>query len=286
VIDLAIIGGGFWGRAVYDKAAAHGLDTVLIDSRDERSGSRNAAGICALSWYTAETIAPMIPTWLTRQAIYRSIDWLQMQWGLLPTPEHFQGPVHFKIKNNVLLLPVAEFERERTSVTDCIGAVRHVAGTWQITGESNYQARRLVIAAGVHIDTLLQASGYAPMGVKSLRGRAVLFGHAPDHLPELYTQEVSKYKHLTVRTFGSAWRVGDTVEVKPNDGALNWLTDWATSLGLQQPVKTLEGFRPVLKQFTVELFDTNGVVATGGHRVAMGLSGAVADRVLQLFGVV
>lgn len=284
--DLIVIGAGFWGRAIYDHATAGGIDALLIDALDPLAASRNAAGIVSLNWYTSETVTPMLPAYMSKPAIYKAIDWLQMNWGLRHTPEHFQGPVHYRVKKDSFLLPHTEFERTRPMTFDRVQSVQRGPNHWRvITDQQEYTAKRLVIACGAKTDDLLQRSRYPALGLKALRGRAVVYGEGDGKLPELYTEEVTKYKHLTVRSWGNQWRVGDTVEEKPRENALDRLHTWAGNIHLSSPVKTLEGYRPVLKQMTVRHFDEGGVVATGGHRVGLALSPIAALQSLKLLGL-
>ena len=73
---IGVVGGGFWGRAVAVRLGEAGVECRVFDDAAPSGASRNAAGICKLSWYRQETVRKMIDGVFTYAEFLRGFSWL------------------------------------------------------------------------------------------------------------------------------------------------------------------------------------------------------------------
>jgi glycine/D-amino acid oxidase-like deaminating enzyme len=298
--DLAVVGSGFWGTAVAYEAMQAGMRVLIVDARDQNGASRNAAGIVCRGWYRQETVLGMTPHDWTQDDFDVGFAWLKKHADLRQTGEEFwsyRSPIH-KVRDDCYLIPspdaVLRLAERATFVLGKATAIipESPATNWrvlvEVDGVPAYEtARQVVVAAGAWTDHLLQASGMQPIGVKSLRGRAAIVMPGADFtMPKTYM--VRPYAHFTLRPWkGGLARLGDTVERKP-DRELNDTPLMATLQAMSpgsKIMRMLDGNRPVCDRFTVREAAPGFVVATGGHRVGLGVAGTVAQRALKLLGI-
>lgn len=286
--DVVVVGAGYWGVAIAYALRAAGADVLLVDADMPQASSRNSAGIFQAWWYKAETTAKKIPAgwdWAGP-----SVRWLQDLDLVRRTGEGFTTYQHRqqRLRDDCWLV-------DPEAVLALVKPVKvHVVRLWRDTGGWNVNsiagvrahAKQVVVAAGAWTDKLLWRSGLPEVGVQPLRGRAAIFC-CRDNSELPITHLAAPFTHYTMRPFkGNKVRIGDTVERKV-DGALpqtylDTVERWGFDLG--DALRWQDGFRPVTKQYVVDEVAPGLVVATGGHRVGLGLSEPVANRVKGLLG--
>jgi hypothetical protein len=264
------------------------MSVVTMDSRDPNAASRNAAGIVCRHWYKQNTISGMTPVSWTSTDVNDGIKFLE-EFGLEKTGEIFTSYMcpEEKFRDDCYLVPSCNILESQVVITE--GTVSYIVplkGVVRVvTSLGNLYARRVVVAAGVHTDELLRASGLPVIGVRRLRGRALIARvESPLDIP--VTHMSRPYTHWTVRNWGNGLvRVGDTVE-KTFEGGDSRLGECRRVLrsvcGSATEMRVLDGYRPVCKQFTVCNVAERVVAATGGHRVGLALAGLVARKCLEL----
>lgn len=283
--DVVIVGGGFWGTATAMRLADRGLDVVVIDDGRPDGASRAAAGIVQWAWYRRGTLtAARYPTWWTGAHLAQGRVLLE-RIGIRQTGEYFinactPGRRTFRPDMWLISSPQALLSQV-TPVRDTV--MRIVPGR-RVTvhgRDRTYSGHWCVVAAGAATDELLVTSGLPPTGVRPLPGRAYLY-ETPDRLEVPVTYLPAPYRHLTARPFGELVRVGDTVERTPASRA-KWEEMVHRTVDVVIPGARLKGYmegvRPVLDRFVAEQVADGVIVATGGHRVGLGLAGGVAARI-------
>lgn len=305
-VDLAIIGGGFWGAACALLARERGIDHILLDDLAPWASSRNAAGMVHPDWFRGGTIAKLVPASWTGVEIGHGLAWLT-KYGLEQVDETFRNNGKERIRRDVLMMPDPHAFLD--SANPMQANVTHLKRDpkrkiWGIYGDygastdlSVIDARRVILAAGVQTDNLLRNSGMQPLGVERLRGRGIIFTSRfleDPHVRLPLTVQYAPYKQVTIRewphrlhahqTNGRVARIGDTVEpAGGKTGALAALRE--KLMGIVGEVTEMEiqcGDRPVLPQFTVTKIAPALVVATGGHRVGLGVAPTAARRALEM----
>src|SRR4051812_2831382 len=78
--DLIVVGGGFWGCAIANRAVEAGLDVHLIDNGYEKSGSRNASGLANRNWFASPK---GLPYWWTNRDTFDAFHWIGRMGGQL-----------------------------------------------------------------------------------------------------------------------------------------------------------------------------------------------------------
>ena len=286
--DLIVVGGGFWGVASALVASKKGMRVVVLDNRDPRGASRNAAGIVCKHWYKQHTITNMLPEDWTKQEIQESVQFLD-PFGLSKTGEQFTSYAHNqeKWREDCYLIPSCSslLSKFTTQLSQVLSVRPHQSRIEVVTRDGTLIAHKVLIAAGAFTDNLLKASQLPLCGVRALRGRAFI---ATNSLEEFVprTHMSRPYTHYTLRPWGKGHaRLGDTVE-KRVEGTDEPIVGLQSVLAHMSPgakvVRVLDGWRPVCEQFTVKRVHERIVVATGGHRVGLGLAGLVANKCWEL----
>lgn len=285
--DLLVIGGGFWGSAVAAHAEHLGMDVLVLDDDSPTGASRAAAGLLHTEWFTGQ-LATVLPRWWNAKQLAYALDWLTEHWKLAQTTFEFTNKDKRR-ERPIYALP-AGFALSTAELAG-VRCLSHVDGAWaaHCSDGSEYQAERVVVAAGVGTDALLKASDLDPPGVKPLRG-AALIAHISNGLsdvPAICGYMARPYTTYMVRRLSDGViRCGDTVERKPQPEDKTE----ALLLGVAQkyfpearPITLVSGERPVCKEGVfVERMAKDLVVATGGHRIGLGIAPAAARRALQL----
>lgn len=278
--DLAVVGLGFWGAQTAVAARAAGLGVTTYDDGNPLGASRNAAGIVQRSWYRQETIRKMMGT-LTLGDVDFGISALT---SLVKTGEIFTSYQNAEPRRRDDLWILPEIALPAPDIRSCVSDVRQVDAGWEVLGTAY---RNVVVAAGWWTDEILRTSGLPMVNVRPLLGRALVAEVAGYHETVPRTHLPRPYKHLTVRPLGKLYRIGDTTE------ALTHLDDEtpfayleaqlaAITGGAVKVQRRLCGIRPVCDQFTVARVAPGLIAATGGHRVGLALSPAIARRALEL----
>jgi glycine/D-amino acid oxidase-like deaminating enzyme len=287
VVVIGVVGGGFWGRAVAVRLGEAGLEHRVFDDAAPTGASRNAAGICKLSWYRQETVRKMIDGVFTYAEFLRGFAWLADRVPIAKVPERFinrsrgtEPKVH---DDNYLADPADLLGLGRVTTAPVIRLYPYNDRVIVHTDTEDFHCSQVVVAAGVGTDDLLEASGFGrPTGVQPLWGRAMLFDCAEP--PVCTTVMTRPYRHYTFRAFRGRVRGGDTVERgERNDRHVDDLFSAAAHLyGELRDVSVFGGIRPVCRKMYVGRLSPRVIAATGGHRVGFGLAGAVSERVVAL----
>lgn len=286
MVDLAVVGGGYWGIAAAWLARAAGVDTVLLDDANPAGATRNSAGIFQRWWYRQDVAARRVPADWNWQG--PSLDWLDELGLVEDTGEMFysRAKPERRLRDDCLLVQPWRVEALIAPHPLHVERIEAAGASWAVVGSTGtFTARRVIVAAGAWTDVLLAASGLATVGVQSLRGRALVLAH-PDPLALPVTYLARPYTHYTLRPWRPGQvRLGDTVERKTGD--LSQLVAAAASITGVAPVvlDVPDGYRPVADRYVCDLAAPNLVVTTGGHRVGLGLAEPVARRALALLGV-
>jgi len=295
-MKIVVVGGGFWGAATALIARKAGHEAVLLDDGNPHGASRNAAGMVHPEWYKRATgDIYRIPNHWSKAHITESIDWLVTEWGASDAGELFSSyyaPERWRhkpglrtLRDPMHILQAAEPVRAHVS------RLARVAQGWvaQTTTGDVYEATAVILATGAWTDDLLRASGYPELGVTILRGHALVVGgtFATD-IP--MTRYVAPYRHYTLRPWQERgqWRLGDTVERTISDdraaATLETLRAFGgTMLPDLEERTVLDGYRPIWPKRgmgTIRI-DTGLIVATGGHRIGLGVAALVAHEALQ-----
>lgn len=284
--DVAVVGGGFWGKAIAMMAEQQGLSVALVDKRKPEAASVVAAGLFCPRWFKGE--------WRTH--IERAVEdskscgvRLRRCQGMMSTIALRKSLKGMVAVDDWYTFGPKDFLGLRPP--DYVGGVARVReGAVEIeidpSGEGGeINARRVVVAAGVNTDSILRSSGIPPIGVKGLRGSALLYeGSMPDML---LMHQVTPYYQYTLRPWTEGARLGDTLERVPSKGDEYvekmhvTMAGYLGSFGLLLREK-VTGVRPVMKEPTVSEVAKGVIAATGGGRVGALLSFWAARKVIGL----
>jgi glycine/D-amino acid oxidase-like deaminating enzyme len=286
VRDLLIIGGGFYGVAAALEAQKRGLEVTVVDADHSNSGSRAAAGLIRGASPRVAGRAPAHWSWSGP-----NVDWLDAR-GLIRgareiirtyrKPDAREATVRLVEPGRILGL----IEPERAQIQRLIRSTRgwSAVGREREGGIAVWDARRVLVTAGVWTDVLLSDSGLQPIGVTGLRGRAIILDQ-DEHLdPGVVLSWMTRpYTTWTMRRWGKHWRFGDSVE-RTDRAYLEMIIALRNHIKLgRAQLGELDGLRPVTERYFTELVAPGLVVSTGGHRSGLMIAGPAAERAMQLF---
>ncbi|UDL16199.1 hypothetical protein SEA_KOZIE_3 [Microbacterium phage Kozie] len=286
-MSVGVIGNGFWGSAIARRLREVGHDVTVYADPATPGASFAAAGLVKLGWYRTDTVRRIVGDAYTVEEIEDGFTWLQGHIGVTTAHETFINQMrgtrrqteeaHLADPAEVMIRPDAG---RVLSLQPLLGAVA-VETARTVTEHSH-----VVVAAGAKTDEVLGGLGYT--GVTPLHGRAAMFD-APE--PEegstgLLSVMTRPYNHVVIRRLRGRWRAGDTVErggrIDPKRIAEVIQTAGRYFEGMRD-VEVIGGDRPVCPDGLQVREITPGIIAaTGGHRVGLGLSGAVALHVERL----
>jgi|TARA_R110000824_G_scaffold120382_1_gene275601 hypothetical protein len=270
------------------EARCAGKSCLVIDDGDPKSGSRNASAICDPNAYNSDIFSKYWPPSWNRSHLKDSIHWLLEIGGEWVTERFWNQYQQRDMRDGhtVIYLPSPSCltdsigERLSTRVT---GFGESKGGVTLETEAGRFTCQHLVVCAGYRTDDVLGLGGLEPVGVTGLYGRGINAKGNP-LIPHPVSVMIAPYVKHTVRVWPNGlWKVGDTAERKPNDKKLdNLRTVGKMVLGDYQEVAITEGFRPVLDRFTVDKVSGRVIIATGGHRLGLGLARLVAVKVGEM----
>lgn len=294
--DLIIIGAGYWGCGIAIEARKAGKAVMIIDDANPMSGTRAASGICDPKAYNSQIFAKLLPKrWESNLSLLKdSFDWLLRNGGYQVQEKfwnQFAGTAPRDGAKCIYIDSPAAFKKPVGDLIyqDTFHRAWTEGGFWKVTvlgHKGIYTCKHLVVAAGINSGTTLINCGLSAVNVGGLYGRGlVVRGNPVAPLP--CSVMIRPYCKHTVRTWDGRkdlFKVGDTAEPRPRETAFTALHRVGHHcLGEGMEVVTIsEGYRPVMDEFTVEKVGPNCVLATGGHRVGLGLTGLVAKETLEM----
>lgn len=285
--DLVVVGGGYWGVGIALEAQAKGWTVAVLDDKDRLGGSRNASAVCDPKAYESDIFAKYLPDDWTAADLKESFAWLVAHGGKV-THEFFLNKFQdrpmrkgndaiYLDSNNVLLSQVKPIEEKVVSM-EKRGIV------WDLKAKSGtiYRARKVAIAAGYRTEGLLRFLDLPHISVGKLYGRGVIARGMPTcEIP--VSVMIRPYTKHTIRPWGKLLRIGDTAEGdQPNDKRAGDIQEVGNAVieGYDE-LEWVAGYRPTCDKFLVEKVAPGVVVATGGHRLGLGLTGLVARKALE-----
>lgn len=292
VNDLLIIGAGFWGAAVALKARAAGLNITILDSQEPGAASVNSDAIIDPAAYARTDRLP--PGW--RERVPASIEWACGAFGARPVPGIFWNQYQGRAPRPTRDLVAVDLGFALPKFRAWMRKITHLqwdGEAWCASG--GHRSRRVALCAGAWVDDILVASGLPPVGVSRLFGRGWVVEGEPR--PEVGLERGSgrvlevmtaPYVKVMVRGWpGDRWQVGSTAERTPDAKHRERLLRVAGMVFEEgwTIVDEMQGWRPVTPQCVVREVAPGLVVATGGHRMGLGLAGLVGEEVLRLFGL-
>lgn len=282
--DLIVIGAGYWGTAITLQARKKGWNVIALDDEDVRSGSRNASAICDPKAYQSNVFKKYWPADWTQQDLQDSLSWL-VDRGAVKTREYFWNKfagTSIREGGEALYLPNPESLCSLAKPAKVIVEGGNTGNTIELfTSKGVFRSRCLAVAAGYRTDDMLKILGLSQVGVSSLYGRGIVAsGRSRCDVP--VSVMIRPYCKHTVRDWGNGFKVGDTAEKTPNPKRLEDLR--IVGRAVLEDYKELqlnEGYRPVTDRFLVCKIAHNVVVATGGHRLGLGLAGLAAKKTME-----
>lgn len=274
-VDLAVVGGGFWGKAVALVARRHGWNVVVVDDAREGRASMVAAGYFAHGWWKKE--------WRDRMA--QALETAEFYGVDIARTGLIIANKDGKVRHDWYCFHPHQFLGLVN--TDLTAKALKVGTGFVELASGRFAARRVLVAAGAFTDTLLVESGLPPLGVVKLGGSAVLYRGEAGSTP--VSHQVNPFFAYNVRRWDrGVMRVGETLERKPAEGAV--YTD--RMLKVMQPYvagwersATLWGVRPLLPTGPKVVEVGQDVwVATGGGRTGAIMSFWAARVFLERFG--
>lgn len=284
--DIVVIGAGYWGRAITLELQRISKSVLCVDSMDPRAGSINASGICDPSAYTSSVFTKYWPQDWTKSDLQYSLNWLLENGG-----EYTQERFWNKFGNReprlgercIYVAPIGKYLPIEGILIDTVYRcnIEGIIQLQTLTGKL-LECMQVVVCAGYQTDKVLESMGIPCIGVTGLWGRGLVVDGVPKaHIP--VSVMVKPYRKYTIRKWATGYRVGDSAGEDSDNKRLREIQS-VVDMTLINPVtvSVVNGYRPVTEKFIVEKVSPNVVVATGGHRLGLGLSGLVAKKVVEM----
>lgn len=294
--DTIVVGGGYWGSGIALELMRAGKKVLILDSNDPMSGTKAASGICDPKAYSSKIFSRLLPKrWEKNMGLIKdSLDWLvriggkpviERFWNRFANTQPREGAACIYVDSPATLTDHVKHLVRRESLHKAWAE----GGGWMVAVTEHpgiYSAKNLIIAAGYNSGIVAHNCGFPNLHVGRLYGRGIVARGTPvTELP--CSVMIRPYCKHTVRTWqgrDDLFKVGDTAELCAKENSLAALLKVGQHcLGDDMKVSYIsEGYRPVTDQFMVEKIGPNCVIATGGHRVALGLTGLVAKETLEM----
>jgi glycine/D-amino acid oxidase-like deaminating enzyme len=286
VADLVVVGAGFWGVATALVAEAAGAKVTLVASQEPTAASRAASGYFARSWFKDfwKDRADVSEELARRHGI--GVTWTGADVATFANVKAGNPELVFK-PDWAVFDPAAFLARRPVDVPE--GVAKVAPGRVETTSGRVLDASAIVVAVGVGTEPLLARSNLPPLGVGAVGGRGLVLAGTPPK--RTICAHVTPYHANTMRPWGAGLRIGETVEVKPDDAPL-YISKMLKSLDrfIPHPVRIIEerwGQRPTLKGGPrVSMLAPGIVVATGGGRVGGLLSFWAATEACRMLRIV
>lgn len=282
--DLVVIGAGFWGSAIALELQALGQSVLLLDAQLTGAASRVAAGLVRES----SLEKPLAPWWSAAHT--SACRGFLERWGQLgqeflvsqrDTPDSLG-----RTRQGLWLLRPRDILQ--VAVPWQVDRLQRIADRWLVHCQQEVvSAPRVILAAGIHCDRILQRSGLQTLGLLPLLGSA-LVGSAtrPLEVPRTRGYRLpgdTRTRTVTARNWESGQlRVGDTCG-ESQAAQLAMLRRWYAAVGGQGVPQPLWGIRPGSRLgIRVEAWGPGLILASGGGRTGLASAAGVALRVRQL----
>lgn len=189
MLDAIVIGGGLFGQIIHKQLKFLGMDSVILDSwmRNE-TGSDPAACLMKPSWFSSLGSDVYEPSLSLLDELY-GVEDIRFRVGPTHATVHWCNP-------REILKP----ETVRMEVTE-------VGPGWMRSDRERFEARAIIVAAGVWTSSLVHVPG-----LSGRKGAAFLWpGHS---LREPFIHPYAPYRQLVVFNRGDGIWAGDGTAVK------------------------------------------------------------------------
>lgn len=273
--DVIIIGAGLFGSIIAKALRQTGIEAFLIDNKEEYRGSKPAACLMKPSWYSALGPETYVPAMKTLEFLY-NVETIEFKTKISKASVKWINP------KSIL---------EIDSMQDSIQFIERTNNSWILQGQNGiYQAKHIIIAAGIWCNGILQRSNLplAPE-ISSLTGTAFVFEDCSTQ-PEISIW--NPYKQLVKFQIEPkcAW-VGDGIASKNYwkrdylNQSFNRCVNFVAAPFSKVIAKT--GNRPYVKQAKpcyLQSHGTNLWVVTGGAKNGTIAAGWAAQKMVELIG--
>lgn len=289
--DIAIVGAGFWGTCTAIMAREKSLDTIVIDDNDQRSGSRNAAGMIQPSTWTRQMFKKSLPEGWTIQDMHWGLKWLSEHVPVKMTGDillfHYgklasRPPKHRPKEMFLIDSPKVLLEKAEPVIHERIYSIRHSLDHWEINHE--HHAKHVVLACGYRTDEILVKAGLPMMGVFATPGTALVFSDGKDHkIPESHL--VRPHTSYTIRPWGDSHRFGEwSGNEQPDIQAHNLLNQLKRLVQNPAISSLIYGNRPTspIGKFIVKEWAPKLIIMSGGYKYGLGVAPFAAKKALEI----
>src|ERR1044072_4169908 len=293
--EVIVIGNGFWGSAIARHLRKAAIDYVVLDNGDLSSGTLNSDAYTCLRWFGSGTVTKHLPQGWTKERIESWVNWLIRKKYLEQTGQwvyNVRLDTWKRYEDCYLMRDVSTFSNRTKAHPKNITKIEDVGDCCKVYTDTGFiRCHKIVLATGVWTDDILKASGYAPIGVTSLNGSALLVEPLQKRISkmvnwngEVITINVRPFKNYDLLPNSKNWwYYGATTEKPVSEKAQEEMMRSLELVfgGNVKVKKTLTGRRPMYVGGVVKVSD-NIVVATGGGRIGLALAGPAADDVLSI----
>ena len=268
MIDLVIVGGGYWGVASALAAERNGLSVLMIDGEDEMNGSKAAGGHFSLKWFKGQFRGGMERAYEDAMSLGVEFDTKGALINTLYDRKKF-GNKYLKPKDDWWVFMPEQFLGLRQPDKKAIVSKIKKTDTVEIqTNCGDIKARNVLVCAGVWTDFLLHSSNLPRVGVSALAGSAMSF--RGENIEKLMLHQTTPYRQISIRNWGKGYiRIGETSEYKENEHQ-KYLDKMIGTVDHHlygyKPHKLFRGYRAMRKKPFIGKVEDNIYVATGGGR--------------------
>lgn len=274
MIDLIIIGGGFWGISCALRAKEQNKSVLVFDDRDPQAASRNATCMIKWGWYSGTPFKKLCPDNWTDEDIVESFRWLSKYVELESTGQNFYNfSDNFKKKtfqDDVVLMELPEsLLNQVLTINEKVEMIKETKEGWRVNGKN---CKNLIIAAGYRTDELLIKNKLPGVGIGKDLGIGLILNREAVHTPTTWC--VRPFVQYTMRKWGDKIRFGETKNLEPMKKYINRF------IGESEIVEEKRGYRPKAKKFTIQAVRKNLVVISGGYKFGLVIAGLVSKEAM------
>ena len=268
MIDLLIVGGGYWGVASALAAEKNGLSVYMVDGDDHMNGSKAAGGHFSLKWFKGKFKDGMARAYEDALAMGVLFDTKGAVINTLYDRKKF-GNKYLKPKGDWWTFTPEQFLSLRLPDKKLLVSKIKKTDTVELqTNCGNIKSRNVLICAGAWTDTLLHMSDLPRVGVSALAGSAISF--KGENIDKLILHQTTPYRQISIRNWGQGCvRIGETSEHKEHEHQQyldKMIGTVRHHLGGYRPCELYRGYRAMRKKPFIGKVADNIYVATGGGR--------------------